>query len=59
MCKNDGIIRLVDSCETQTHIYIIMEKATGGDLFSFLEKRHFELSEEEAKQISFQLATIL
>ena len=49
MCKNDGIIRLVDSCETQTHIYIIMERASGGDLFSYLIERDFELTEIEAK----------
>jgi serine/threonine protein kinase len=59
MCKNDGVIRLVDSRETQTHINIVMERATGGDLFSFLEKRDFELKEDEAKPICFQLATTL
>lgn len=59
MCKNDGVIRLIDSCETESHIYIIMEKANGGDLFTFLEERDFELKEEEAKPICFQLATTL
>ena len=59
MCKHDGVIKLVDSFESKTHIYIVMEKAPGGDLFTYLEKRDFELTEEEAKPLCFQLATIV
>lgn len=36
-----------------------MELLKGGDLFTYLEKRNFELSERRAKQLSHQLATAL
>jgi serine/threonine protein kinase len=34
-----------------------MEYSTGGDFFSFLEKRKFRISEDNARRISHQLAT--
>lgn len=36
-----------------------MELLQGGDLFTYLEKRNFELTERRAKQLSHQLATAL
>ena len=36
-----------------------MEQLNGGDLFSYLEKRQFTVSEERAKLLSHQIATAL
>ena len=45
MCQHPHIIRLLDIFENQDYIYIVMELLSGGDLFNYLEKRQFNLSE--------------
>lgn len=52
MCQHPHIIRLLDIFENQDYIYIIMEQLNGGDLFSYLEKRAFTITEARAKQLS-------
>ena len=59
MCQHPHIIRLLDIFENQDYIYIVMESLSGGDMFSYLEKRKFVVSEARAKQISHQIATAL
>lgn len=59
MCQHPHIIRLLDIFENQDYIYIVMEKLSGGDLFTYLEKRDFEISESRAKEFTHQLATAL
>jgi serine/threonine protein kinase len=59
MCQHPYIIRLLDIFENQEYIYIVMEHLAGGDLFTYLEKRDFEVSEERAKTLAHQLATAL
>lgn len=59
MCQHPHIIRLLDIFENHEKIFIVMECLEGGDLFTYLEKRNFELSEKRAKQLSHQLATAL
>ena len=59
MCQHPHIIRLLDLFENQDYIYIIMEQLDGGDLFTYLEKRKFTVSESRAKQITHQLATAI
>ena len=48
ICQHPNIIRLYDIFENIDYIYIIMEYCQGGDLFSYLEKRKFQISEERA-----------
>jgi len=48
ICQHPNIIRLYDIFENIDYIYIIMEYCPGGDLFSYLEKRKFQISEERA-----------
>ena len=36
-----------------------MENLSGGDLFSYLEKRAFTVTEERAKELSHQISTAL
>jgi serine/threonine protein kinase len=52
MCQHPYIIRLLDIFENEDHIYIVMENLSGGDLFTYLEKRKFTVSEHRAKVIS-------
>jgi len=59
MCQHPYIIRLLDIFENQEYIYIVMEHLGGGDLFTYLEKRDFEINEERAKNLAHQIATAL
>ena len=52
MCQHPNIIRLLDIFENQDYIYIVMENLSGGDLFTYLEKRNFEISEKRAKALA-------
>jgi len=58
-CQHKYIIQLEDIFENQDYWYIVIELIRGGDLFAFLEKRKFKLSEERASQIAHQIATAL
>ena len=51
ICQHPNIIRLYDIFENIDYIYIIMEYCPGGDLFSYLEKRKFQLPEERTAVI--------
>jgi BR serine/threonine kinase len=51
MCQHPHIIRLLDLFENQDYIYIVMEHLQGGDLFTYLERRDFSISEERAKTL--------
>ena len=50
---------MLDIFENQEYIYIVMESLSGGDLFTYLEKRKFTVTEQRAKVISHQIATAL
>jgi len=43
---------LEDIFENQDNYFIVMELLTGGDLFTYLEKRKFRLSEDRARKIA-------
>lgn len=59
MCQHPHIIRLLDIFENQDNIYIVMENLSGGDLFTYLEKRKFIIPEQRAKSLAHQIATAL
>ena len=59
ICQHPHIIRLLDVFENTDHIYIVMECLTGGDLFTYLEKRRFTVPESRAKELAHQVATAL
>jgi len=48
ICQHPNIIKLYDVFENLEYIYIIMEHCSGGDLFSYIEKRGFKLPEKQA-----------
>jgi len=52
---NTNLIKLIDICEDDANIYIVMEYLAGGDLHSFLNERKEFLVEEEVKEIMRQI----
>ena len=54
--QHPNIIRLLDVFENHDQIFIVMECLKGGDLFSYLDKRNFKISEDRARSILHQLA---
>ena len=59
IAQHPYIIRLYDVFENEKYIYIIMEHCAGGDLFSYIEKRGFQLKETRAAQIIHKLSTAI
>ena len=59
MCQHPNIIRLLDLFENEDYIYIVMENMQGADLFTYLERRDFQLPEPRAKELAHQIATAL
>jgi serine/threonine protein kinase len=59
ICQHPNIIRLYDVFENVDHIYIIMEYCSGGDLFTYIEKRGFVLPEKRTAEIIHRLATAI
>jgi len=55
ICQHPQIIQLYDIFENLDYIYIIMEHCSGGDLFSYLEKRRFRLPEPRANEVIHKL----
>ena len=59
LCQHPNIIRLLDVFENPEYIYIVLEYMAGGDLFNFLEKRDFKITEDKARQIAHMIASAL
>lgn len=56
MSQHPNLIKMLDVFENIEHIYIVMELLEGGDLFSYLEKRRFRVTEQRASKIIHSLA---
>lgn len=59
VCQHPNIIRLLDVFENSEYIYIVLEYLTGGDLFTYLDKRDFKITEDRARSIAHQIAISL
>ncbi len=59
LCQHPNIIRLLDTFENPDYIYIVMEILRGGDLYEYLSKRSFHITEARARNIIHALATAL
>jgi tRNA A-37 threonylcarbamoyl transferase component Bud32 len=59
ICQHPNIIRLYDVFENIDYVYAIMEYCSGGDLFTYIEKRGFRLPEPRACQIIHKLCTAI
>lgn len=54
--QHPNIIKLYDVFDTAEYIYIVMEYCSGGDLFSYIEKRGYKLPEPKAAEIIHKLS---
>ncbi len=59
ICQHPYIIKLYDIFENVDYIYIIMEHCSGGDLFSYLKQRGFQLKENKVVIIIYKLCKAL
>jgi hypothetical protein len=59
ICQHPNIIHLYEVFENKDYYYIIMECCSGGDLFSYIEKRHFKLPEKRACEIVYKILLAL
>ena len=55
ICQHPYIIKLYDIFENVDYIYIIMEYCSGGDLYTFLKKRDFQLKEDKVVLMIYKL----
>ena len=55
MSKHPNIVRLHDVFEDSENFYLVLEYMGGGDLFDYLKSRNFKLSEDQTKEIIYQL----
>jgi len=55
MCQHSNIVKLIDVFENSDHYYIVIEYMAGKDMFDYIQKRNFMLSEERVKQLSVQI----
>ena len=59
MLNHPNINRFVDLFETMNHTYIVLEQINGKNLYEYMKVRLFRLTEDRARDISFQLASAL
>lgn len=52
ICQHPNVIRLLDVFENPDYIYIVLEHCGGGDLFHYLDKRDFKVTEDLARHIA-------
>eukprot|EP00347_Sterkiella_histriomuscorum_P019499 403341396 len=59
ICQHPNIIRLLDVFENPEYIYIVLEHMAGGDLFNYLERREFKITEDKGRSFVHQIASAL
>ena len=59
VCQHLNIISLLDTFENADYIYIVLELLHGSDLYEYLKRRQFTISESRARNIVHSLATAL
>jgi serum/glucocorticoid-regulated kinase 2 len=55
MCQHPNVIKLIDIFENSDYYYIVLEYMAGKDLFDYIQKRGFSLSEQRVKELTFQI----
>jgi serine/threonine protein kinase len=56
--SHPNLIQLYDAFETDSHLFLMLQLVTGGDLFQLIERRN-RISVSETKFIAFQLLKAL
>lgn len=59
ICQHPNIIQLYDVFENVDYFYITMEHCGGGDLYDYLRKRHFKLSEVHACNLIHKISAAI
>ena len=59
LCQHPNILKLYDVIESHEKIYIITELIEGIDLFTFLEKKNFDIDESTSNRIIKKLTSAL
>jgi len=45
MCQHPNIVTMIDVFEKPDYFHIVLEFLSGGDLFDYMKKRDFEITE--------------
>jgi serine/threonine protein kinase len=59
ICQHPNLIQFQDLFETNTHYYLVIEHLDGGDLYDYLEKRNFKISDSRARELFAELTSAL
>ena len=59
VCQHPNIIKLYNVYDSFNYIYIVMEHCSGGDLFSYIERRHFKIPEIKVCEIVHKISMAL
>jgi serine/threonine protein kinase len=59
MCQHPNIVTMLDVFENPDYFYIVLEYLSGGDMFDYLKRREFEISEDRARQMIHQIANAI
>lgn len=59
ICQHPNIIRLLDIFENSGYIFLVLELLSGGDLFSYLETRKFNIPEKSSAYVVYSLLQAL
>jgi serine/threonine protein kinase len=57
MCQHPNIIKLIDLFENSDYYYIVLDYMAGKDMFDYLKAREFNITEDRAKELSFQIVS--
>lgn len=52
MCDHPNIVKLIDTFENSEYFFIVLEYLNGGDLFEYLNKKEFKITEDRARCIT-------
>jgi serine/threonine protein kinase len=59
MCDHPNVVKLIDTFENSEYFFIVLEYLNGGDLFEYLNKKEFKITEDRARQITHQILNAL
>jgi serine/threonine protein kinase len=52
ICQQSSVIKLLDLFENADYLYIVLEILPGGDLYDYLDKRDFKITEDRARELA-------
>lgn len=56
ICQHPNIVKLNDFFEDSKSMYVVLELLKGGDMFEYLDKRDFQVSEERIVDLISDIA---